>query len=532
MVFSILRKKKDLSIVPSAQPGPAKQETAVEARSRSLDEESLNIEGLQNKLTEAEAEIVTICGDEYRKEMGFLSVVTELVNKIQKAAAWFDQNGCDALIKAQRDLKTVIRQHTSGFAATFREAVEPWNTWLKEAIRLAMTNLLDRNKARENRLKELKLALPQYKRELYIHEWRMNADVSVAFAVDYKKCFRNILITFGLMLFMEGMGGYDMFEFSGSSASALAWSLINVVVLTGLSALAATQWAIVYHNRIVREHGNNGLRAYDSNGKTYIVYPFPLSLTILWVARFSRGLLLAWSIGLLTYRIAGSIYNPEQFGINAIFGAAGMVALAWGYYALELGKAPKHPPEIQKEWQRLTNRVRDAEHEIDSIKLVDVDAQYERERANATGKYNESIAKIKRQFRELEKANRLTADRFLTLYEQYRNVFVKTLLNRFKEFIRQAAGYLESQGKATHEELDNTDTATQGLTYFNRTVVGALDDDEFADQARSFDFTITLPEEVVITDVSAIEAETKNALKKRVAAAGGSGLGARPLEHW
>jgi hypothetical protein len=324
--------------------------------------------------------------------------------------------------------------------------------------------------------------------------------VPVNYIVTYLLAF----LVFCVLLLIEGLAGYGIFEFSGSSYSAIAWSLITVTVLALTSYFGGTNRAIVTANDEAKNTYKikcpNGF--FDARGVGVEVAPVEKRVRVITAWLELTGVL--WSLGLVAFRTTMAVTHKE-LGWNAVFGSVAMVVLAGVYYLLETRYAPKFPHADQKEYQLLAKELRDIDARITELSAPDPNDPYPVEREKLVLEYNAEADRAAEEVTSrCEKAKHQAAT-YCALVGQY-NLAHQMLRQAYRHLQLAAAIEISAhQAEVNVGEIQSAEKQHEMEEIFISQIVLVLEDDNLEAWARQFHPAVNLPPDIRVTDFDAVE---------------------------
>ncbi|MEK7617542.1 MAG: hypothetical protein AAB410_00160 [Patescibacteria group bacterium] len=484
----------------------------------------INTAGLRQQLAAQKGRIAGLVPT-FRKDSGFLPLFATVVFWLSELWTRFENSACTSLTVAARNLREAIRLfNPAGHITGYRLTLDASLAYLREQLYTILTRKFERDQARGLELAQLTEQRPILEDAIWSQKIRMSGDQdAVIHHVNYLVHGVMAAFVFLMLIAVEGMAGYGMFEFEGTSYSALAWSLITVVVLALTSHFAGVNRAIINANedahRIYAQKCAGG--CFDMNGNP--VYVTPVEESIWMMARWSERTLLGWSFILVAFRVVLAVSNPKEFGWNAVFGSVAMAVLAGVYYLAEVRHAPKYAKEHQQEFERLVADYEAMGARISELSTTDPNDPYPQERENAIRIYNEAADNAAAVVANDCSARRELAALYLSLVEQYLTAF-ELVRRAFHALVQEAANAVAKVVPSIDIKLfDNADATRELDELFSRSVLPTLNDADLTAEAEKFDPRVDLPADARVTNFAPVEAETLAQVQTEAAQAASSG---------
>lgn len=461
----------------------------------------------------------------FRREEGFMGIFSQIAAWLVSLWAQFESSACNILVKTQNEAASAM----SGFnpdslIGSYTRRMEQLGAWLEQQLHGVLTASFVREQKRITELKQLEERKPDLEMSLDIHTITMAGDPDARIQpVNYRSHYASAFLVFILLIVIEGMAGYDMFEFSGSSLSAIAWSLITVAILALTSYFGGSNAAIVDACQdakdTFRRKYPKGLK--DKEGK--LIFVRNCSRGVQNTARWCTATLVLWSIGLVAWRVATAMSDTKNFGWNAVFGSVGMAVFAFVYYFIERRFAPKYEASEQNEWQWLVDEIAHTEATIHELSAPDPNDPYTLDRNNLVETYNKSANEADDVVTTDIRNRQEIASDYLSLVGQYRSAY-RRVRNGFHTLCQEAANSIAARVKDLDvDEFTDPVKIAQVDRLFESQVVPTLEDDSLVAKAVQFQPQVELPANVRIRDFSAIEQKVLAQVSAEFAAKVGSG---------
>lgn len=484
----------------------------------------INTAGLRQQLAGQKGRVTGLV-PMFNVSKGFYPLFATIVSWLQEVWTRFENSSCTPLTAATRELREAIRSFDpAGLITGYRLTLDAAAAYLREQLYTILTRKFERDQTRGLELAQLTEQRPTLEDAIWCQKIRMSGDPdAVIHHVNYLVHAVWAAFVFLLLIAVEGMAGYGMFEFEGTSYSALAWSLITVVVLALTSHFAGTNRAIINANedaqRIYAQKCAGG--CFDMNGNP--VYINGIEQSVWMMARWSERALLGWSILLVAFRIVLAVSNPREFGWNAVFGSMAMAILAGVYYLIEVRHAPRYTKQQQHEYERLVADFEAINARITELSAPDPDDPYPTEREAAIRNYNEAADNAAAVVANDYAARRQLAGLYLSLLEQYRSAY-QIVRRSFHSLVQDTANAVAKVVPGIDvKEFENPDKTAALDNTFLASVRPNLNDPDFAVEAEKFDPRVELPVDARLTNFAPVEAEILTQVQADAAQAASSG---------
>ena len=185
---------------------------------------------------------------EYRKGMPIWETVVMWVAEVW---AKFEQQDCSKLFEqSANDLRVFMQEfEPEKIKEDYRQRMIAAAAQLRAQWQKIFAEKAARSEKRAADLADLRQRRPDLADERWRQVVCMAGDPETTIKpVNYLYSYLGAVVVFLLLLVVEGFAGYGIFEFSGTSYSAFAWSLITVIVLALSSHFGGALRAIVTAN--------------------------------------------------------------------------------------------------------------------------------------------------------------------------------------------------------------------------------------------------------------------------------------------
>lgn len=493
---------------------------------------TINTVGLKQQLAGQKGRVVGLV-PQFRKEVGFMPLFATILSWLNEVWTRFENTACAVLVDTSQQVRSAIREFDpAGLIAGYKLEMETATARLRQRLYAILTQKFGRDRDRSLELSRLTEQRPLLADSIWVQVVRMTGDPDAIIRhINFTMHYATVALVFAFLVAIEGMGGYDMFEFQGSPISAIAWSLITIIIMTAASHFAGTNRAILNafqdSQRIYMQkcmgydaQGNLAIAATDINGNP--VYLSEPNRSVYMMARWSEIILACWSIGLVVFRTVLAIHNPKQFGWNAVIGSVAMGVLAWVYYLMEVRFSPKYDKQQQKAYEDAVTSLENLDADIIALSGLDPDDPYNSDRELVIGEYNlaadNAVARVNNDLAY----RRETCALYLSLVEQYRSAhqFVR---RSYHGLIQDAANAVSKAVAGLDvNEYNNPEKTKQIDDFFARAITLELNSDDLVAETKNFDPKVELPS-ARVNDFTPIEAEVLAQVQTEASAVGSNG---------
>lgn len=461
----------------------------------------------------------------FRREEGFMGIFAQIASWLVTLWAQFESSACNILVNTQNEAAAAMSGfNPNSLTGSYMILMQQLGAWLEQQLHGALTASFLREQKRIAELNLLLEKIPDLEKGLHIQTITMAGDPDARIQpVNYRSHYASAFLIFILLIVIEGMAGYDMFEFSGSSLSAIAWSLITVAILALTSYFGGSNAAIVDACQdakdTFRRKYPKGLKDNEGN----LIFVRNCSRGVRNTALWCTVTLVLWSIGLVAWRVATAMSDTKNFGWNAVFGSVGMAVFALVYYFVERRFAPKYEASEQNEWQWLVDEIAHTEATIHELSAPDPNDPYAGDRNNLVETYNKSANEAGDVVAtDIRNRQEVVSD-YLSLVGQYRSAY-RRVRNGFHTLCQEAANAIAARVKDLDvNEFTDPVKISQVDRLFESQVVPTLEDDSLVAKAVEFHPEVELPANIRIRDFSAIEQRVLAQVSAEFAAKAGSG---------